>query len=301
MSRARSSRRGPSRRGPSRIWAAGIALALVTIPCLGAGLVDLVLGIDPEALAAAPGLGPSWEHPLGTDDLGRDQFARLLHGGRVSLLVAALGALVAFILGAGVGLVAGWRGGATETVLMRATEAFMALPKLPLMLVLTGLDPARAVGLRPGPETEILTLVTIIGLFSWPDVARLVRAATRSLRTRAFVRAAEGLGLGPIEIARIHLLPHLAAPLGVALALDLGENLLYESALSFLGLGISPPTPSWGALLAQAFGRIADDPGMVVLPGLLTLVVVASAHAVAEDLRARSNPATARLAGRRTG
>jgi peptide/nickel transport system permease protein len=267
-----------------------VVLALVLTPCLLAEGVDLALGVDPETLGPTLRAPPSAAHPLGTDALGRDHLSRLLHGGRVSLAVATLGALLAFAVGAGLGLTAGWVGGRVEAALMRLTEATLAVPKLPLLLVLAGLDVPAAAGLRAGPASEILALGGLIGAFAWPDVARLTRAATRSLRHRDFVRAAEGLGLGPVTILRVHVLPHLAAPLGVAFALELGQNVLYESTLSFLGLGLSAPTPSWGRLLARAFARLSAEPWMAVVPGLLTLAVVASLHDLAERLRAAGDP-----------
>lgn len=279
----------------ARSGAAIVALLLIATPCFLAELFDVTRGVDPYTLAFEPALAPSLAHPLGTDALGRDNLSRLLHGGRVSLTVAFLGGVLALTIGGTLGLVAGYAGGALEVVLMRLTETAMALPKLPLMLVLVSVDVPSLLGLRPGAVTAIVALVLVIGLFSWMDVARLARAVTRQIRERDFVRAAEGLGLTELEVLRRHVVPHLVGPLGVAFALELGENILYESALSFLGLGVAPPTPSWGALLAQGFSRIHDAPLLVVVPGALTAVFVASVHAVAEEWRVRSDPSSARL------
>ena len=269
-------------------------LVAVGLPCLGAEALDMLRGVGPYDIASPPSLAPSWAHPLGTDALGRDHLSRVLHGGRVSIAVAFFGAVFALGLGTAFGVVAGFTGGAVEVVLMRLMETIMALPKLPLMLLLAATDLSARAGLRPGAVTEVLALVVLIGLFSWMDVARIARAATRSLRGRDFVLAAEGFGQPPHTVLRNHVLPHLAGPLGTAFALDLGENVLLESALSFLGLGISPPTPSWGTLLARGMDNLHHAPWLVIVPGVLTLSLVAATHMLAEDLRVRWDPSCAR-------
>lgn len=266
--------------------AAAVAVALL---CLGADVVDVLLDVDPVRLEAETQSAPSFRHPLGTDALGRDHLSRLLHGGRVSLLVATLGALIALGLGGAVGSVAGWAGGRLEWGVMRGVELAIALPKLPLMLLISGLQ-----GPTRGESGAVLRLAAIIGLLSWMDIARLARAVTRDLRRRPFFRAAEGLGLGPGALLRLHVAPHLGPALGVALALDVGENVLYESALSYLGLGVSPPTPSWGALLAQGLPAARAAPHMVLLPGLLTILVVSALHIWVDPARRRGAAELAR-------
>lgn len=271
-----------------RTSAAAALLLLASGPALMADVADWARGTDPNALAAPALRGGSQAHPLGTDALGRDQLSRLFHAGRVSLTVALGGAVLAFLLGAAVGCTAGYAGGLWEQVLMRATETAMAVPKLPLMLLLSAAEVPTQLGFQPDPWMSVVALIVIIGTFSWMDVARLTRAATRELRARAFVQAAEGLGLSPLEVLRRHILPHLVPPLGVALALDIGENILYESSLSFLGLGVSAPTPSWGALLARGLSQLHENPLMVVLPGLFTLSAVVGLHLLAEEARLRA-------------
>lgn len=284
-----------------RISLPAAVLVVVAAPCLGAELVDLALGVDPWGLDHPPRLSPSWAHPLGTDGLGRDQLSRLLHGGRVSLTVAALGTLGALVIGTSLGVSAGWRGGRWEAGAMRLTESVAALPKLPLMLVLVGLDIPRALDIRPSPGGQVLFLGIIIAALSWPEIARLTRAATRTVRDEDFVRAAEGLGMSPFSVLGRHVLPHIAPPLSIAAALDLATNVFYESMLSFVGLGLSPPTPSWGRLLARATAHLSEQPWMAVVPGLLTALVVASLHGWAEELRAARSPASARLIRRSRG
>lgn len=256
--------------------------AAIAIMCLGADAIDTFLGIDPWTLGPETGAVPSLEHPLGTDELGRDQLSRLLHGGRVSLAVAVLGALIAVSLGTLLGALAGLAGGWLEGSLMRMVEIGIALPKLPFMLLLSGLQ-----GPLGGEGTAVFRLGLIIGVLSWMDVARMARAMTRDIRRRPFFRAAEGLGLSSWSLVRLHLVPHLAPTLGVGLALDVGENVLYESALSYLGLGVSPPTPSWGTLLAQGLPAARAAPHMVFLPGLLTVLVVGALHAWVDPARRR--------------
>lgn len=266
---------------------AALLLGGIGLACLAAGVVDGFLGVDPLHLGE-PGLGPSLAHPLGTDELGRDLLSRLLHGGRMSLGIAAVAAALSVGIGGGVGLLAGFSGGVSEQVLMRTTEVLMALPKLPVLLLLASLGGlTEAAGLPRGPVGDGLAVAVMIGALSWMDVARLVRAAARQLRDEPFVIAARALGLGRWAVIRRHLLPHLAGPLGVSLALELSQAVLFESSLSFLGLGLQPPTPSWGRLLAESFNRIHDAPVAVVAPGLLTLGVVAASQRLAEAHRAR--------------
>ena len=177
---------------------------------------------------------------LGTDNLGRDLLARLLTGGRVSLAIGALALTLALLVGTAVGLTAGWRGGALDAVLMRLADALLAVPVLFLLILLAAL-------FRPSPAA----LVAVLGLTSWMDIARLVRGQVLSLKEREFVVAARAIGASGPRIAVFHLLPNLAAPLAQGAALRLGDLILAEAALSFLGLGVQPPLASWGAMVAH--------------------------------------------------
>ena len=279
-------------------WAVGV-LAAVVVPCLGAELVDALLGVDPYRLAAAPDRPPSLGHPLGTDALGRDALSRLLHGGRISLFVAVAASVLSVLAGAAIGAVAGLSGGRVERLAMRVTEAFMALPKLPLVLVLASMGGFAEAD--RGPVASALRVAAVIAALSWMDVARLTRTVASRLRSQDFLRAAEALGLPRGRILLRHGLPHLAGPLGVAFALEVSEHLLFESALSFLGLGLAPPTPSWGRLLAASFHGLLDRPWMMVIPGLLTAAVAGALQVGAEALRSRLDPGQARDLGRGGG
>ena len=268
--------------------AALLGIACVSLPCLLAELVDWAWGLSPDQLGPA-GLGPGWSHPLGTDALGRDQLSRLLHGGRVSLAVAAGGAVLATVLGTGIGAAAGYLGGRTEWALMRLSELWMALPKLPVMILLSGL--ASAFTTHAGPFGQVLRLALVIGAFSWMDVARLTRAETRRIRRLGFVLAAEGLGASRRFVLRRHVLPHLMPSLGVALALELRDAVLFEAILSFLGLGVAVPTPSWGRQLAAGWSTVTSAPWVMLAAGAAVFVWTASVHLGIEAFRSRQDPA----------
>ncbi len=265
-----------------------IFLVVVAVLCFGAPLAGLdAYHLDPNALYAPP----STAHWLGTDADGRDFLARLLYGGRVSLLVAVITAAAAVSLGASVGLVAGYFGGAVDAVIMRVIEANLSIPKLPLMLLIAALDLRRFFP----PKSElgsIATVAIVVALFGWTTAARLARAATRSLRQQDFVVAARALGFSTLRILRHHVLPSAAAPLIVATTLSLGEIVLYESVLSFLGLGVQPPVPSWGAMLARGLVDLSRAPRLIVLPGLLTFAVVVAFQLAGDGLRDALDPRT---------
>jgi len=238
---------------------------------------------DPAAIALTDRLAPpSAAHWLGTDELGRDLAARLAQGGQISLLVAALTASLAAAIGTGIGLLAGFWGGALDAVLMRLTDAVMALPLLPLLIVLAAIDPA-----RDSPLAAIGWLALIIALTSWTGIARLVRAATLSARSRDHVRAAQALGMGAARLLWRHVLPEVASPMVVATTLSVGQVILVESALSFLGLGVRPPLASWGAMLTGAMELIWTAPALAVWPGGAIAVTVLAATLLGEGLRRR--------------
>jgi peptide/nickel transport system permease protein len=261
---------------------------LVTIALLSfAGPpVGALLGADPnEVDLLARFAGPSGAHPLGTDELGRDMLLRLLAAGRVSLTIGIAAALTAAAIGTLVGLAAGYAGGWTDRVAMRATDAVIALPLLPLLIVLAALDPGK-LGL---PEAiarsdaigfiRILALTVLVG---WTTAARLVRGAALVMRNRDFVRAARSLGAGTP-----HILPNVSAPLVVATTLSVGEVILLESVLSFLGLGIQPPLASWGSMLSNAQQLIATAPLLAIYPGAMIFLTVIACNLLGDALQRR--------------
>lgn len=252
------------------------------------------LAADPEAMnLAAIHATPSLAHPLGTDELGRDVASRLLHGGRVSLAVALATALLAALLGTSIGLVAGYRGGWVDSVLMRLTDGVMALPLLPLLIVLAALDPAKlGIGdeARSSEAFMVGRMVVIIALVGWTGAARLVRAQTLSVKTRDYVRAATALGATPGRIMIRHILPNVASPMVVAATLSVGNIILVESALSFLGLGVQPPMASWGNMLTGAMNVIWSAPDQALWPGLAIFVTVLAFNLAGDGLQRRLDP-----------
>jgi peptide/nickel transport system permease protein len=267
--------------------AAGLAcLALPVGAALAAPLFGLLLALDPTEPDLfnrfAP---PSAAHPLGTDDLGRDVLLRLAYGARVSLLVGLATALVAAAIGTAIGLLAAWAGGVIDAVLMRLADALLALPVLPLLVILAGLDPA-VVGLPRGePAADVLRIVLILAAFGWVGVARLARAQALATLARDHVRAARALGVSETRLLWRHVLPALQGPVSVATALAVAGAILAESTLSFLGLGITPPAPSWGNMLAGAQEAVFAAPLLAVWPGLAIMLAVAGATLVADGLR----------------
>lgn len=261
-----------------------LALAGITAP-----LVADALGLDPFA----PDLlaryePPSAAHPLGTDDLGRDILLRLLFGARVSLAVGLAAALAATVIGTTAGVLAAWRGGLADAAIMRLADFMLALPALPLLVLLAAADPSR-IGLPARGEAtgDVLRIVVILAIFGWVGVARLARAAALATLSRDHVRAARALGASEARILRHHILPALAPPIAVATALAVAGAILAESTLSFLGLGISPPAPSWGNMLANAQDLVFSAPWAAVWPGLAIMATVAGCTLVADGIRRR--------------
>lgn len=259
-----------------------------------AALLAPWLALDPEAMdLTAMYAAPSAGHWLGTDELGRDVLARLLGGARVSLAVAGATALLAALIGTGLGLLAGYYGGRWDATLMRITDGVMSLPLLPLLIVLAAIDPAK-LGLSPdtlGSEVfAIGRIVLIIGAVGWTTVARLVRAQTLSVKARDYVRAATAIGAGPGRIMRRHILPNIASPIVVATTLSVGNIILIESALSFLGLGIRPPLASWGNMLTGAMNVVWSAPEQALWPGLAIFVTVLSFNLVGDGLQRALDP-----------
>lgn len=251
-------------------------------------------GLDTVSMDLAARLaGPSAAHPLGTDELGRDLMMRLLEGGRVSLAVGFSGALLAALIGLLVGLAAGFAGGLADTLLMRLTDAVIALPLLPLLVVLAAVDPARlgvSAEALSGELASVLRIVVIVALFGWTTVARLVRGSVLRVRRLDYVRAARALGAGPLRVVLRQVLPNAAGPAIVATTLSIGNVILAESVLSFLGLGIQPPLASWGNMLTNAQELIWQAPFLAVWPGLLIFLSVMACNFLGDGLQDAMDP-----------
>ena len=217
---------------------------------------------------------PSRKHPLGTDDLGRDLFSRVIYGTRVSLLVGFVAIGIAIIIGSFLGLLSGYFGGWLDAVIMRFVDIMLCFPTFFLILmVIAFLEP------------NIWTVMAVIGLTGWPGLTRLVRGECLSVREREFVQAAKVLGLSNIRVMFVHLLPNVMAPILVTATLGIGGAILTESALSFLGLGVQPPTPSWGNILTAGKDYITIAWWLSLYPGLAILITVLAYNLLGEGLR----------------
>jgi peptide/nickel transport system permease protein len=234
--------------------------------------------------------GPSWAHPLGTDDLGQDLLARMLYGGRISLAVGVTSMLIAIVIGVLVGAWAGYVGGATDHTLMRITDLFLSLPGLPLLLLIVYLfrDLLRK---YLGPEAGIFILiVAVIGGLRWMPVARLVRAQFLSLREKEFVEAARGLGAPPVRQMARHILPNAMGPVIVVGTIDVAAAIIAESSLSFLGLGFPPDIPTWGRILYDAKDNLDFAPHWALFPGAAIFLTVLAINYIGDGLRDALDP-----------
>lgn len=274
--------------------ASGVLLILLVLGAVGAPVAEWILGSDPDAANLDKILnGPSLEHPLGTDELGRDILLRLLYGGQVSLFVGLVAAFFSAIIGTIIGIFAGFYGGRLDSLLMRVTDFIIALPILPLLIVLAAVDLTKIglpAALTESDDISLYRIVFIISLVSWTGVARLVRGATLAMKQRDFVRAARALGASNRRVMFVHILPNVVSPIVVATTLSIGSIILFESVLSFLGLGIQPPVASWGNMLTDAQELITTAPQMVVFPGLMIFITVIAFNFVGDGLQDALDP-----------
>ncbi len=232
-------------------------------------------------------------HLFGTDEIGRDVAIRLLYGTRVSMGVGVLVALVSALIGFLIGGIAGFYQGIIDTLLMRVTDALLSLPIVPVLIVFAAIDLTKLPGLKSlisGEFESVFKMVILLCLFSWMPVARLVRGSILTLREREFVLAARTLGAKDSTIIFRHLLPNVIATLLVSVTLGVGESILFEAALSFLGLGIMPPTASWGNMLNNAQEVIYKSVWIAILPGLLIWITVVSFNFIGDGLQEAMDP-----------
>ncbi|MCC2677693.1 MAG: transporter, rane spanning protein [Pseudobdellovibrio sp.] len=256
-----------------------------------------LLNIDADTKVELRNLAKRFEtfHIFGTDELGRDAFMRLIYGTRISMGVAVLVAIASSLIGLLIGALAGYYGGVIDSLLMRVTDALISLPTIPVLIVVAAIDLQKIPGvssiLSVGNES-ILKLVFILCIFSWMTVARLVRGSILTLREREFILASKTLGATDYTIITRHMFPNVLAPLLVSVTLGVGDSILFEAALSFLGLGIQPPTPSWGNMLFNAQELIYEAPTLAIIPGLLILFVTISFNYVGDGLQDAIDPKT---------
>ncbi|MCO6383300.1 MAG: ABC transporter permease [Vannielia sp.] len=232
--------------------------------------------------------GPTWEglfspgaHPLGTDEVGRDILSRLIHGSRITLLVASTAVLLGGIVGTVLGIVAGYKGGIVDRLLMRLVDIQLAVPLMLLaLLVVAALGPS------------LRNVVLVLALTSWIRYARIIRAQVLSLREREFVQSARAIGASTRRIMFLHILPNVLTPALVVGTLELARVIIMDSALSFLGLGVQPPTPSWGRMLADGRVYLSSAWWAVTFPGLAIVLTVLSVNLFGDWLRDYFDPKT---------
>ena len=268
-------------------WSLWLLALLVLVVLLGPLVYRVGINdIDFQARLASP----SWAHPLGTDDLGRDLLARVLYGGRISLAVGMAAMLIAITAGVIIGAIAGISRGWIDAALMWVTDLFLSLPQLPLLLLLIFLfrETLKAMfGLEVG---IFLLIVVVIGGFRWMPVARLVRAQFFSLREKEFVEAARALGASTSRQVVRHILPNALGPVIVAATIDVQAAIIAESTLSFLGLGFPPDIPTWGRILYDGRDYMDLAPYWVLFPGLAIFITVLTISFIGDGLRDALDP-----------
>lgn len=258
---------------------AAVSLAILILIAAGA-LAAPFLPQDPDYMDVLNKMAPpSGEHWLGTDELGRDTFTRVLYGSRISLLVGIATMIVSVVAGTLVGTISGYAGGKTDAVLMRIVDMFQSVPSLLMIIVIFSFIP-----------NNMVTLVFMLALFSWTGVARIVRAQTLTLKERDFVAAARTLGVGHTAIIMRHIIPNMSAQIIVAASLSIAGAILDESALSFLGYGVALPMSSWGSMLQNAQQYILYDPLLALVPGLFILLTVLCLNILGDALQYALDP-----------
>lgn len=266
--------------------AAMVGAAYLMLLVVTAIIAPLLAPYDPAAqslgdrlLAPAWGEGGSLDHVLGTDNLGRDVFSRIIYGGRISLSVGFSVVAVAGAIGVTAGLIAGYKGGRTDAVIMRVVDTQVAFPGLLLALIILSVI---------GPSVG--TVILVLSINGWMVYARVTRGAVLSVKERGHVDAAELIGAKPKRVVLKHILPGLTAPLITLAILEFARIILAEAALSFLGLGVQPPNTSWGLDVAIGRDYLFNSPWLIVFPGIAIALTVLSANMFASWLRVRSNP-----------
>ena len=275
-----------------------VGLVVLSTLILAAILAPVLSPYDPEYIdrtiegpASAIGYAdPSPQHLFGTDDLNRDVFTRLLYASRISLLIGFAATLCAITVGTLVGSLAGFYGRWVDSVLMRIVDLMLTLPYIPLLLILSAmLRQYRIEGLEP-EQTQILTIVCALVVLGWMGTARIVRGAILAVRAQDYVEAARALGARDARIILRHLLPNALPPIIVSATLSVGQYIIAESAISFLGVGINPPTASWGNMLTNFQTYMLIEPWMAVYPGAAIFLTVLSINFIGDGLQAAMDP-----------
>jgi peptide/nickel transport system permease protein len=256
---------------------ASVVFILMALACFAAPLIAPYEfdAINLKAIRQPPSAG----NLLGTDDLGRDLLTRILYGGRISITIGLLSALVGTGLGALIGAIAGYYGGTVDNLLMRFTDVAYSIPTLPLLIVLSSFS-----------NSAVPVMVLIIGFLSWMPTARVVRGSVLSAKEKEYVEAARMIGAPDRVIIWQHILPNIAGPIIVGATLGVGNAIIIESSLSFLGLGVQPPTPTWGNMLMDSQATMATKPWLTIFPGLAILLVVLAVNFIGDGLHDALDP-----------
>jgi ABC-type dipeptide/oligopeptide/nickel transport system permease subunit len=259
---------------------AAVGLGIIAVLCVVAIFAPLLAPYSPYDQDLYRVLAPpSASHWLGTDNLGRDLFSRLLYGARVSLFVGIVSSALSAALGVAIGLVAGFYGGVIDAIIMRITDAFLCFP--PLIFIL-----AMSAALGPGLQNVMLSFA----LFGWTGFARITRGQVLQIRELPFIEAARAIGMSPWRIMRRHILPNAVAPILIAITMTVGTAILVESGVSFLGLGVQPPTASWGKELRIGFTYLETAPLFSLAPGLMISLAVVAFNFLGDGLRDALDP-----------
>lgn len=262
----------------NRAAVAGLVMVLILV--LLAVFAPYIAPEDPsKSFAGMRGVGPSWEHPMGFDHIGRDMWSRVLYGTRYALIVAFAATFLAATIGVLIGAFAGYFGGWTDTLLSRLTDTLMAFPVLALLIVLSAVL---------GPS--LVTTIAVIGMTSWARYCRVVRADVMALRQTDFVTAARAVGSKPWRVIVGHMLPNVLTPVIVLASLGVGGVIILESSLSFLGLGLQRPTPSWGIIISDGVSLIRDFPHISAFPGMMIFITVLAFNLMGDGLRDALDP-----------
>ncbi|MBL6980063.1 MAG: ABC transporter permease [Anaerolineales bacterium] len=272
------------RRHPGAMIGA-VVLVILILATLFAGLSPY----DPEKSDIKNRFqAPSWEHPFGTDGLGRDLLTRTLFGGRVSLSVGLMVVGITLSIGVPIGSIAGFYGGWVDAILMRIIDATLSIPSLMFLILLAAI--LRETDLPFVKGNSVMTIAVVLGVLTWPTVARLVRAVFLTVRELEYVKAAEALGASDLRIIVKEVLPNGFGPVIVESTLGVGYAIMEESGLSFLGFGIMPPTPSWGNLLNNAQEHLIQYPWLAIFPGMMIFFTIISVNYIGDGLRDALDP-----------
>ncbi|MBA2244891.1 MAG: ABC transporter permease [Gemmatimonadetes bacterium] len=269
------------RRNKVAMFGLGVMILLYIITLL----TPLIAPFDPAAqgnIVLTRYLSPSWENLMGTDKFGRDIFSRVLFGARISLSIGFVAVGIGVALGTVLGAIAGYFGGAVDTVIMRFTDMMLSIPRLVLLIVV--------IALFQEAQNPIWVVVIVLGLTGWMGVARIVRGEVLSLREREFVQAARALGMNDGRIISRHIIPNTLAPIIVYATLGIGNTILIEAGLSFLGLGVQPPTPSWGNMIADGKDALITAWWIATFPGLAIVFTVTAFNLLGDGLRDALDP-----------